>query len=168
MSGAIQSKRAGSGCPRPRAQYPKPASLAELTASLYNHVLEAIDFGALYTFEQLLWSLLPEQGVDDEDGEIASTMIRDAIIKAASDPMRNVSTVPYGVTKEEEKAVAFDENCFFCVYEAANPSEDDTYQDGECGCCDAMARDWREEHAHVLSRRGVRPPAHNGPGPTMS
>ncbi len=159
MSGAIRQLY-------PKSPYPMPASLEELTSSLYNHVFQAIDFGPLHVFEQLLWSLLPELGVPDEDGEIATGMIRDAIIKAASDPMRNISDVPYGITKEEEKAVSFDDGCFFCVYEARNPRcEDDGYADGECACCDMVAREWRKEHADVLNKHGVGPPEHRGPRP---
>ncbi len=171
MSGEIQSRRAQVGGPLSRQLYPKspdpmpaiPASLEELTDSLYNHVLETIDFGAIHRFEQLLWSLLPELGIHDEEGEVAAKMIKDAIVKAASDPMRNVSTVPYGVTEEEEKAVKFDDGCFFCVYEDNNPREENRYVDGECACCDMMAREWRKQHAAVLDKRGVRPPAHRGP-----
>jgi hypothetical protein len=158
MSGAVQNKRQL----YPKSPYPMPASLEDLTTRLYNHVFQTIDFGAIYMFEQMLWSLLPELGIRDEEGEVAATMIRDAIIKAASDPMRNISDVPYGITKEEEKAVNFEEDCFFCVYEAKNPRENDAYVDGECACCDSVAQDWREQHADVLKKHGVPPPAHTG------
>lgn len=141
-----------------------PASVEELAASLRTHVLEAIDFEVIDMFEQLLWSLLPELGVHDEDGEIAAKMIKDAITQAAEDPMRKISDVPFGITREEAKAVAFDDGCLFCVYEAKNPrAQDDGYVDGECACCDLMARDWRKQHAEVLNQRGIRPPPHTGP-----
>jgi hypothetical protein len=67
--------------------------------------------------------------------------------------------VPFGITKAEEKAAAFDAGCPFCVLEAARPElgDADEHVDGECACCDMMARDWRAQHAEELARAGLGP-----------
>jgi hypothetical protein len=125
----------------------------------YKHVVEAIDFDAIYRFEQILIGLLGEVGIHDEDGELAETIIRDAIVRAANDPDRDISDVPFGITKAEAAAVAFDPSCPICVLEAARPPESEApdHVDGECECCDMMARDWRAEHAEALARAGLAP-----------
>ncbi|MBL0218146.1 MAG: hypothetical protein IPQ07_30225 [Myxococcales bacterium] len=148
MSGAIQAERTAD---RP--------DLGELTKQLYGHVMDAIDFAALFQLEQLLWSLLPDRGIHDEEGELASQLIAEAIVRASKDPARHISFVPPGITKAEAKAVDFDEHCPFCQLEAAAPSDDHDHGGEPCALCDDLARMWREEHAEVLRKRGVRSPA---------
>jgi len=123
--------------------------LGDLSERLYQHVLDAIDFESINGLEQMLWSMLPAIGVSDESGDLATAMIRGAIVRAASEPTRYCSFVPPGITKAEEKAVAFDEACPFCVLDAEQPpSHDDG--DEPCSLCRDMAQSWREEHADKL------------------
>lgn len=142
-----------------RALYAEPKALGAIGDALYNHVMELLDCDALSRLEQELWSVLDLAGIEDEDGAIATKMIRDAILRLADDPMRHVSDVPYGITKAEAKAAAFDDGCPFCVIEAARPPDvvADDHVEGECECCDMMAREWRAEHADALARAGLAP-----------
>ena len=150
-----------------RALYAEPAKLGAVADALYNHVLEAIDFSALSDVEQMLWSVLDAAGIEDEAGDLSARMMREAFLRIANDPARNITTVPFGITKEEAKAAAFDDGCPFCVMEAARPprSETSDHVEGECACCDMMASEWRAEHADALARAGLgsRRPARAAP-----
>ena len=150
-----------------RALYAEPAKLGAVADALYNHVLEAIDFDALSDLEQTLWSVLGAAGIEDKIGDLSTRMMREALLRIADDPDRNVTTVPSGITKAEAKAAAFDDGCPFCVSEAARPPppEMPDHVAGECECCDMMARDWRAEHADALARAGLgsRFPADSAP-----
>ena len=145
----LSGPRARVGGPLSRALH-APADLSELSECVYNHVFDAIDFAAIFTIEQMLCCLLDQRGIHDDDGEIAERLIREAIIRAASDPMRNISDVPPGITKLEAKAVRFDEGCPLCVLAIVEHEP--------CSCCDELARKWREQHAATLNKRGVAPP----------
>lgn len=151
-----------------RALYAEPKGLGAIADAFYNHVLEALDLAALDGLEQELWSVLDAAGIHDEVGDISSKIVRDAIIRLADDPMRHISTVPYGITKAEAKAAAFDDGCPFCVLEAARPapSPEDEHALGDCDCCDMLARDWRAEHAEALARAGIAPPSHARTAPS--
>lgn len=151
-----------------RALYAEPKGIGAIADAFYNHVVEALDLGALDALEQELWSVLDSAGIDDETGAISSKIVRDAIIRLADDPMRHISTVPYGITKAEAKAAAFDDGCPFCVLEAARPapSPEDEHVEGDCDCCDMLAREWRAEHADALARAGLAPPSHARTAPS--
>jgi len=137
---------------------PDTAALRELRERLYQHVLDTIDWGALHGFEQVLWSMLPRLGYNDHDGQMAEQMVRACVIRAAADPMRNVSDVPFGITQAERRAASREDDCVFCQAEAAcgdahEPDVDD------CPCCSDMAADWRAQHEAVLKKAGLwRPP----------
>jgi hypothetical protein len=149
-----------------RDLYASEDKLRAIADCVYNHVVGAIDFDAMYRFEQILHGLLDEVGIQD-DGDLAEMIVRDAIVRAASDPDRHVSHVPFGITRAEEAAVAFDPGCPLCVLEAARPPEAEApdHVEGECECCDMMAREWRVEHADALARAGLGPglPARSAP-----
>lgn len=136
---------------------PSVASIEMLRECLYNHIMDAIDWGKIHGYEQMLWSLLPELGVDDDEGEAAEAMIRECVIRAASDPMRNISEVPYGITDAERRAVEYDDGCVFCRADRANGNGEEHVDD--CPCCMDMAADWRAKHEAVLRKAGLwRPP----------
>ena len=132
---------------------PSVASVEALRECLYNHVMEAIDWGKIDGYEQMLWSLLPQLGVEDDDGEAAEAMIRECVVRAASDPMRNLSDVPFGVTEAERRAVEYDDGCVFCRANAASCGDDEHVDD--CPCCADMAADWRAKHQAVLRKAGL-------------
>jgi hypothetical protein len=94
------------------------AKLADLEEQLYGHVLDAIDFDALFQLEQLLWGLIDQRGIDDQDGELADSLIVDAINRAAHDDARHCTIAPPpGMTEAETRAARFDEACPFCRVE---------------------------------------------------
>jgi hypothetical protein len=137
--------------------------VAALAEQLYGHVIECIDFGALFGLEQLLWHLLDQLGLGslDDDGDLSKWLMRRAIVRAAHDPMTSITDVPYGVTKAEAKAVRFDPDCQFCCYEREHPREsaedEHDHDDESCSLCDEMAREWRERNKDALRRAGLRP-----------
>ena len=130
----------------------RPVDRAALVEQVYEHVLDAIDFSALYHLEQLLWSLL-EEGPDDTTSK---DLITAALARAGNDERRYCSDVPPGITKEEEKAAAFDDDCPLCRMEAASPHEPEHDHEGECELCDDMAREWRAENAEALRSYAMR------------
>jgi len=138
------------------------ADLAALEEQLYGHVLDCIDFDALNGLEQLLWHLVDKLGLGDLDLEdrLSTWLIRRAMVRAAHDPSTAFTDVPFGITKAEAKAVKFDDDCPFCQYEAEHPreaeSDEHDHDDEPCSLCDHMAREWRDKHADVLKRRGLR------------
>lgn len=136
---------------------PGVANVEVLRECLYNHVMDAIDWGKLDSYEQMLWSLLPELGIGDDAGEAAEAMIRECVVRAASDPMRTISEVPFGITDAERRAVEYDDGCVFCRSDAAASSSGDHGDD--CPCCADMAAEWREKNQAVLRKAGLwRPP----------
>ena len=131
----------------------KPLDLEALAEQVNEHIHHAIDWDAVFRIEQMLWSLLP----DDPDGRQAMQLVTDAFAHAATSEARvGVSDVPYGITREEEKAAAFDESCPLCLIEAQAPPEPEHDHEGECALCDDMAREWRAENAEARRRYGLR------------
>lgn len=132
--------------------------LAALEEQLYEHVVDCIDFDALFGLEQLLWHLVDKLGLGrlDEESGLSKQLIRRALVRAAYDPSTAFSDVPFGITKDEEKAVKFDAECPFCQYEAEHPRDEEKAAEEECcPLCDDMAAEWRAQHAEVLKRRGL-------------
>jgi hypothetical protein len=164
MSGKILDNASGT------REVPSPAvttalaerpELAALEEQLYGHVLDCIDFDALYGLEQLLWHLVDKVGLGalDLDDRLSSWMIRRAIVRAAHDPTTSFTDVPFGIMKAEAKAARFDAECPFCRYEDEHPGDkEDEHEHGgdDCSLCDDMARAWREQHAGALRRAGLR------------
>jgi hypothetical protein len=147
--------------PLDRALFLHDKRLVELEQRLYGHVFDAVDVGKLCGLEQMLWFLLDELDIpDDLQGDLARLMIARALARVGEDAQRSFSTVPFGITKEEAAAVAFDDACPFCKVEAQDharraESPDEDADDDDCPCCNDLARQWREEHAEALAR--VRP-----------
>lgn len=139
--------------------------VAALEEQLYEHVVDCIDFDALFGLEQLLWHLVDKLGLGrlDEDEGLSKQLIRRALVRAAYDPTTAFSDVPFGITREEEKAAKFDPECPFCRYEdeQARTAKDrehdheDDHEDECCPLCDDMAAAWRKQHAEALRRRGL-------------
>lgn len=137
-------------------------TLAELKEQLYGHVLDKIDTSRLYALEQMLWYLLPQEGLAPDDEtifDVVDELIMEAFVRAAGDVNRKVSHVPFGITREEEKAVEFDAGCRLCVMErkadaerTANAAHDAM---DDCACCAAAAEHWRETNAEALRKAGL-------------
>lgn len=160
MSGTSNGR--GSG-PLAKVLGGRPVDRAALAEQVYEHVIDAIDFTALYQLEQMLWSLLDER----PDDRTSQQLITDALSRVASDERRYCSFVPPGITKAEEKAATYDDDCPLCRMEAASPHEPEHEHEGECELCDSMARDWRAENAEALQRFALRT-ANGGRKPATS
>lgn len=132
-------------------------ALSVLEERLYKHVVDCIDFDALFGLEQLLWHAVERLGhgaLDNETG-LSHRLIERALTRAALDPWNAFKDVPFGITKAEERAVRFDRECLFCKYEEqaaddAAPEKEHDHGGDACSLCDAVARDWRAQHADKL------------------
>ncbi|MGE0868059.1 MAG: hypothetical protein AB7P03_05850 [Kofleriaceae bacterium] len=136
--------------------------LADLETQLMGHVRNAIDFSALDQLEQLLWGLIDQHGIYDEDGAVAKGLILAAAVRAHRDPASYFPvSPPPGITKAEAKAAEFDENCPFCVMEAEQAEYErnappDDFWDKMADEFKDSARAWREQHADALKRFRLR------------
>lgn len=167
-------------------QFVHSEPLAALERRIYGHVLAAVDLDAISNLEQITISLVRE--ALDSEGErkrkraarsgappvaltpqdelamdLAAQLIEGALRRLVDDPRRYVSYgPPHGVTPEEAAAVAFDEDCPYCVAErhdaqarrehlAKHPPEEEE----PCPCCDMLVDSWREEHKETLAKAGL-------------
>lgn len=146
--------------------------LRKLERQLYGHVLEVIDWDALHELDGHVFTLVRKCNVGQDLAlDITGQLIERALHRAAYDPIRfGMTSIPFGITEEERRAVAFDEDCPFCDFEkklAAQRAKDAAKPrppsgDEECcPLCDDMAAEWREEHAEALERAGLSPPEHD-------
>jgi hypothetical protein len=135
----------------------KSPELTALEERLYKHVVDCIDFDALFGLEQLLWYAVDQLGHGklDLDAGLSHRLIQRALTHAAHDPANTFKDVPVGVTKAERRAVRFDPECQFCEYEDehavdATPEPEHDHGGDACALCDAMAHEWRTAHADKL------------------
>jgi hypothetical protein len=128
---------------------------------LYGHVRRLIDGEALFSLEQVLWSVVDRAGVHDDESELTNALLAEALASIAYDPERNISTTPRGITDEEIVAAEYDETCELCHHDLeeakqrrAGNTEDAV--DSEILAMHAeAATHWREEHAVALARFGL-------------
>jgi len=148
--------------------------LSALEDRLYKHVVDCIDFDALFGLEQMLWYAVDKLGhgaLDNEAG-LSHRLIQRTLTRAAHDPANTFKEVPLGITKAEQRAVRFDHECELCEYAeqvADDASEESEHDHGgdECSLCDELAREWRAQHADELraarDRRQARAQAQSKP-----
>jgi hypothetical protein len=140
--------------------------LAELERQLYGHIIEAIDWDALNHLEQFLFQLLCKRNIGQGLAiDIARQLIERSLQRAAYDQSDACESIPFGITDEERRAVAFDDDCPFCEFEVqlakqqardkATPRE--PAEDEPCPLCDDMAAEWREQNAEALAQAGLTP-----------
>ncbi len=153
----------------------RSAELTALEARLYKHVVDCIDFDALFGLEQVLWFAVDRLGHGALDNETALShrLIERALVRAAHDPHNTFSEVPPGITAAERRAARYDAECPFCEVEDEADDLDDEVAghasvdrlEHERGCescplCDDTAREWRAQHADELraaeARRAAR------------
>ena len=146
----------------------RSAELGALEARLYKHVVDCIDFDALFGLEQVLWFAVERLGhgaLDNETG-LSHRLIERALVRAAHDPHNTFSEVPLGITTAERRAARYDAECPFCeiddeAAEDASAARHDHERGGEsCPLCEDAAREWRTQHADELraaeARRAAR------------
>jgi hypothetical protein len=137
-----------------------------LSDRIYGHVLRVIDLDRLYQLEQCVWSELDRLRIDDEDGDLATSLLAAALHRVGCAPERQCKTVPDGITEEEEIAAGFDEACLMCQHEVADLEYRMSGRrcehltqlpaDKEWRALQARAaKAWRAEHADALRRFDV-------------
>lgn len=159
-------------------QFGQHAGLGQLEDQLVEHVRAAIDFQRLAGFEQHAFELL----VRDEELpeplalDLSQLLVRQALEAVIRHPM-HATSVPFGVSKAEQFAAAFEDDCPFCALEAEvraraveqgrNPDRpyddddgddndgDDDDHDDDCPCCAMLVAEWRAENADALRRFGL-------------
>jgi hypothetical protein len=166
-------------------QFVHSEHLAALERRIYGHVLAAVDLDALSNLEQITISLVME--ALDSEGErkrkraaktdalpaipphaelaidLAAQLIEGALRRLVDDPRRYMDCgPPHGVTPEEAAAVAFDEDCPYCVAIRADEqaqrehlAKHPTDEEEACPCCDMLVESWREEHKEKLAKAGL-------------
>lgn len=140
------------------------AKIEQLREQLYGHVRRLIAADALFGLEQMLWGLVDRTGVHDDEAELATALLAEALAGIAYDPSRSARDEPYGITDEEIVAARYDETCELCRHDLAEAKRrregrSDRFED----CADkellAMhadaAKRWRKQHADALRRFGL-------------
>jgi hypothetical protein len=139
------------------------SGITDLADRIYGHVLRIVDLDRLYQLEQCVWSELDRLRIDDENGDLATSLLAEALHRVGCEPERQYKSVPDGITEEEQLAAGFDEACLMCLHEAADleyrmsgrRSEDlsQLAEDKEWRALEAhAAKAWRAKHAAELRR----------------
>ncbi len=150
--------------PLARATFLHDIELSELERHVHEHVFQTINFGALGGIEEQLFSLLTERDIPDQVAlDLSKLMVTRAIERTCDDAGRYMTSVPYGITEAERKAVEFDDDCPFCEAEAHTAAYVKAHAGEQrveepCGCCDDVADSWRAKHAETLRKHGLGPP----------
>ena len=136
--------------------------LGTLEEQLYGHVRKAIDFDALANLEHALCMMFAEEHEMSNELalDLAAAVMHRAFMRAANDSARYCdSGAPPGITDAEKAAVAFEEECPFCIAarESAQraASKPDEVDEEPCECCEMIAQSWRDEHRDVLVKAGL-------------
>ncbi len=149
------------------------AKIDALRDKLYGHVKRVIDGNALFGIEQMLWGLIDQTGIYDEEAALAEAMLAEALGSIAYDPHRNVRDEPYGITDEEIVAAEYDATCELCQHDLAESKRrraghSDRFEDHADKELLAMhaeaAKRWRKDHAEALRRFGLGPTGHASNG----
>ena len=149
-----------------RAKPEQHAAVAALAERLYGHVFRAVDGVLLYAIEQILWSEIDRAGVHDEEGELATALLAEALFRVGYDPERSHGSIPRDITPAERIAAAYDDDCLMCRYEI---NEAIARESGQ-RCCELEAAEpdrewaklqaqaaagWRARNAEALRRFGL-------------
>jgi hypothetical protein len=141
------------------------AQVAVLAERVYGHVLRVVDLDLLYGLEQVLWSELDRLKIRDNDGDLATALLSEALHRVGHAPDRHVDMIPEGIRPDEIVAAYYDEDCLLCRHELADIQSrtsgqqcDDLarHEDKEWRALQARERaKWRAEHADALRRFGL-------------
>jgi len=102
--------------------------------------------------------------------DLSRVLVTQVLEQIVRDPGRGCDSVPYGISKAERFAAAYEEGCPFCEMEAAagaadparagrDANDDDDDHGEDCACCDMLVQEWRARHAEALRRFGLAPAA---------
>jgi len=142
------------------------ARVRALAQRLYGHVFRTVDGRMLYEVEQILWSEIDRLGIHDEQGDLATALIAEALFRVGHDPERCHDSIPLGVTPAEQIAAAYEDDCLLCRHELREAIARESGQ--RCGeleharpdaewieCQEAAADAWRARHVDALRRFGL-------------
>jgi hypothetical protein len=118
---------------------------------------------------------LPEVTATDELAmDLAAQLIEGALRRLVEDPRRYMSYgPPHGVTPEEAAAVAFDEDCPYCVADKVQEEAERRHlakhpmpeEEEPCPCCDMLVESWREANKEKLVKAGLADERHKAASP---
>ena len=139
-------------------QFRHHRKLEKLERQLFAHVLELGDLRNLSGLEQVLYEVLSDELDEMLAMDLGAIMVAQAVEDVVRDPLRNMTSVPHGISRAERFAAFFEKDCPFCESRVdLSPVEDEALDD-DCECCAMMVRDWRAQHAEALRAfRGTRP-----------
>ncbi len=124
--------------------------LEKLERQLFAHVLELGNLRNLSGLEQVLYEVLSDEIDEELAMDLSRIMVAQAVEDVVRDPLRDMSSVPHGISRAERFAAFFEKDCPFCESRVdLSPVEDEPVED-DCECCAMMVRDWRKEHAAAL------------------
>jgi hypothetical protein len=142
------------------------AGVSELADRLYGHVLRLVDLDRLYQLEQCLWSELGRQRIHDEMGDLATSLLAEALHRVGHAPERHAKTTPVGISPDEVIAAEYDDACLMCRNDVADMEYRHSGR-----CCEDLARNaedkewlqlvkdaakrWRADNATSLRRFGL-------------
>ena len=62
-------------------------------------MLRVVDLDRLFQIEQCIWSELQRLGIDDDLGEVAESLLADALHRVGRSPERNCVMIPDGISE---------------------------------------------------------------------
>lgn len=139
------------------------AATAELAERIVGHVVRAVDRDALFRVEQCVWSELGRLRIPDDEGDLATALLAEALFQVAYWPERNIVTIPAEISSDEVIAAEYDDECIMCRAEVADMKYrrsgqrcEDLAREAEDKEWVAMQRqaaeDWRAENIEALRR----------------
>lgn len=131
-------------------------NLKKLERQLFAHIRELGDLRNLSGLEQVLYCVLADELDDDLALDLSRILVTQAVERVLHDPLRDVTSVPHGISRAERFAAFFEEGCPFCKAKV-DLAPPDPEVDDDCSCCDMLVRNWRAKHADAL--RQFRPPS---------
>jgi len=133
--------------------------LMKLERQLFAHVRELGDLRTLSGFEEVLYCVLLDALDETLALDLSRMLVTHAVERVLHDPLRNITTVPHGISRAERMAAFFEQGCPFCEAKVdlapAEPEPDD-----DCPCCEMLVREWRGEHADALRKFAGAQPRH--------
>ena len=139
-------------------------TLEKLERQLFAHVLELGNRTAPARAPRGCAEVLSDTIDDELAMDLSRIMVAQTVEDVVRDPLRDMSSVPHGISRAERFAAFFEKDCPFCESRVdLSPVEDEAI-DADCECCAMMVRDWRAEHAEALHAfRDRKPPARSVP-----
>lgn len=135
----------------PEGLFRHHATLGKLERQLAGHLRMFGNLERLSGFEEVLGCLLSDEMSFDLALDLSRLVVTRAVERVLHDPWRNVTTIPYGVSRAERFAAYYEDDCPFCKAKLDLHDLEPAHED-DCSCCQSLVRDWRKQHAEALRR----------------